>query len=127
MRHLKGPMVADAINQVDTRFDSHDVERRLLRDYAVATAKEIIAQESSGDPLRYFSAVLSKYIDTAFGSQLRKLSKVVTPNLGGKPSKNQQWEKPAGAGGRPGVVTAPATPPTLDDLVAGLTEEDLEE
>jgi hypothetical protein len=51
----------------------------------------------------------------------------VTPNLGGKPSKNQQWEKPAGAGRRPGVVTAPATPPTLDDLLAGLTDEDLEE
>ena len=104
MRHLEGAMVADAINQQGSRFDCHDVERRLLRDHAVATAKEIVAQESSGDPLRYFSAVLSKYIDTAFRSQLRKLSKVVSANLGGKPSKNQQWEKPPTVGGGTGVV-----------------------
>ena len=121
MRHLSGQMVADAINQQDTVFDCHDVERRLLRDHAVATAEEIIGQQASGDPLRYFSAVLSKYIDTAFRPQLRKLGKVITPNLGGKPSKNQQWEKPATP------VTAPVTPPAIDNLLAGLTDEDLEE
>ncbi len=121
MNNLTGSMVADAINQQDALFDCHDVERRLLRDHAVATAKEIIAQETSGDPLRYFSAVLSKYIDTAFSSQLRKLHKVVTPNLGGKPSKNQQWEKLCAA------VTAPITVPTLGDLLANLNDDDLEE
>lgn len=105
MRHLTGSMIANAINQVGMRFDCHDVERRLLRDHSVATANEIIAQYRSGDPVRYFSAVLSKYIDTAFRSQLWKLSKVVTSNLGGKRSKNQQWEKRAGIVAAPGRTT----------------------
>lgn len=121
MRHLTATMVADAINQQEMIFDCHDVERRLIRDHAIATAQEIIAQQNSGDPLRYFSAVLSKYIDIAFRPQLQKLQKVVTPNLGGKPSKNQQWEKLVT------VVTAPATIPVLDELLGALTAEDLED
>lgn len=94
MRYLTGAMVAEAINQVGSPFDCHEVERRLLREHAVATANEIIAQEASGDPLRYFSAVLSKYIDTAFRLQLRKLSKVESPNLGASTRRTSSGKSP---------------------------------
>ena len=109
-------MVAHAINQQEPIFDCNDVERRLIRDHAIATAMDIIIQRNSGDPLRYFCAVLSKYIDTSFRAQLRKL---VTPNLGGKPSKNQQWEKMVPA------VVAPTMEPVMNELLNALTDEDL--
>lgn len=121
MRHLTARMVAVAINTLPNRFDCHMVERRVLRDNAVETAQEIIAQANSGDALRYFSAIFSKYIDRAFTGQIRQTAKVTSDNLGGKPSKNQEWEKLVP------TVTAPATPPTLDELVADLGERDLEE
>lgn len=121
MRHLTAPMVAEAINSLPSPFDCHMVERRVLRDHAVETAREIIAQAGSGDALRYFSAVFSKYIDRAFPGQIRQTTKVMSDNLGGKDSRNQQWEKLVP------TVTAPAVPPTLDELVADLGEGDLEE
>lgn len=97
------------------------VERRVLRDHAVETAREIIAQAGSGDALRYFSAVFSKYFDRAFPGQIRQTTKVMSNKLGGKDSRNQQWEKLVP------TVTAPAVPPTLDEMVADLGEGDLEE
>jgi hypothetical protein len=121
MRHLASEMIVEAINQQENRFDCHDVERRLIRDHAVATAKDIIAYEHSGDPLKYFSAVLSKYIDTAFRPQLRKLEKVITPNLGGKLSLNQQWEKLRFP------ITTPEMAIDVYELAAEVTGEDLRE
>jgi hypothetical protein len=99
-------MAADAINSLGSPFDCHMLERRVLRDHAVETAQEIVAQAGSGDALRYFSAVFSKYIDRTFAGQIRQTRKVMSDNLGGKFSKNQQWEKLVV------TVTAPAVAPT---------------
>jgi hypothetical protein len=121
MRHLTAPMVADAINFLGSPFDCHMVERRVLRDHAVEIAQEIVAQASSGDALRYFSAVFSKCVTRTFAGQIRQTTEVLAENLGGKLSKNRQWEKLFPA------VTAPAVATTLDELMAGLEEGDLEE
>jgi hypothetical protein len=63
-------------------------------------------QHASGDPLLYFSAVFSKYVDTAFRGQIAKTTKVDSENLGGEPSRNQQWRKLVTV-----ISPPPATPP----------------
>ena len=114
MRHLTPQMVADAINRApSSRFDSHDIEKSVLRLHAVETAQEIVAQAGSGDALKYFSAVLARYVDKTFGGpggQIRKTTKVDSENFGGLVSPNQQWEKLVPA------ITVPPSPPPEDAL-----------
>ncbi len=93
MQHLNSQMIADAINELDTKFDAHDVERRVLRKQPIAFANELLRYAQSNDVLRAFSAQFAKYVDSAMNGQIRKTSKVTTPNLGGLESECQQWEK----------------------------------
>ncbi len=116
MRYLTADMVADAINRAPTPFDAHDVEKRVLRHHPVETAREIEAQAGSGDALRFFSAVLSRYVEKTFGGpagQIRKTRKVESENLGGQRSANQQWEKLV-------ARVAPPSDPVPDALVDDL-------
>jgi hypothetical protein len=117
MRYLTAQMVADAINRAPSpRFDSHDVEKSALSLHPVETAQEIVAQAESGDALKYFSAVLARYVDTTFGrpgGQIRKTSKVRSENLRRLVTPNQQWTKLVP------TITVPPSPPSdgaQDDL-----------
>ena len=47
----------------------------------------------SGEADHQFNAHFAKWVDTEFRGQIRKTRKVVSDNLGGKPSQNQEWEK----------------------------------
>jgi hypothetical protein len=94
MEHVTDQMLADVINGLpDPVFDTHAVEQRVLRNHPVATANEIIEHQANGDVLQQFSATFSKRIAQAFPSQVEKVAKVVSPNLGGRESENQQWRR----------------------------------
>lgn len=86
-------MIADAINDLDTKFDAHEVERRVLRKQPIAFANELLRYAQSNDVLRAFSAQFAKYVDATMRGQIRQTAKVCSPNLGGLDSECQQWEK----------------------------------
>ena len=96
MMYLKRNMIVNILNDphVTVDFDSHTAEMRALRLYAEATAKEILRYVGTPDPLRQFSSAFAKYINRTFAGQLLKHGpKIVTSNLGGKPSPNTKWTK----------------------------------
>jgi hypothetical protein len=93
MRYVQPQMIADIINQLDSPFDAHSIEKRLLRLNTVETAREILRYRNSGDVLRTFSAQLARYIDRTFRGQIQKTSKVGSENLGGLRCGNQEWVK----------------------------------
>jgi hypothetical protein len=93
MTHIDHAIGATVINLLPTPFDVHMLEKRLLRMYAVAVGSEIVEFNHTGDPLHQFSAALARWIDREFQGQIRQTRKIVTENLGGEPSQNQEWEK----------------------------------
>lgn len=93
MTHVSRSTVASVLNQLPTVFDVHIVEKRLLRLYALTVAHEILAFEHTGDALHQFSAALARWLDREFQGQIRQTRKVISENLGGEPSQNQEWEK----------------------------------
>jgi len=91
-------MAASVLNGFRERFDTHLVEKRILREYPEAFAQELLRfAQSSADPLHQFSAHFAKWIDRQFGGQIRQTRKVLTPNLAGDSIQNQQWERVNGA------------------------------
>ncbi len=105
MTFLTNLMIATAMNDLQSPFDAHALEKRCLRRYPLAVADEIKRQHASGDPLLYFSAVFAKYVDNAFRGQIAKTRKVDSENLGGVISQNQEWRKLVP------VITPPAAVP----------------
>jgi hypothetical protein len=93
MNHIDHSTVATVINLLPTPFDAHILEKRLLRLHAVAVASEIIEFNHTGDALHQFSAALARWVDREFRGQIRQTRKVVSENLGGERSQNQEWEK----------------------------------
>src|SRR5216117_3449856 len=93
MTNIAHLMVATIMNQLPQRFDAHMLERRLLRLYTAAVAKEILAFNHTSDPLHQFSAALARWVDRDFQGQIRQTQKVKSENLGGEQSQNQEWEK----------------------------------
>jgi hypothetical protein len=89
-------MTAAIINQLPPRFDAHLLERRLLRLYTVAIAREMIAFNRAGDALHQFSAAFARWVDREFHGQIQQTRKVTSENLGGERSRNQEWEKIVG-------------------------------
>jgi hypothetical protein len=93
MTHINRSIVAAVINLLATPFDAHMLEKRLLRLHAVDVASEIIEFNHTGDALHQFSAAFARWVDREFQGQIRQTRKVVSENLGGEPSQNQEWEK----------------------------------
>ncbi len=93
MRHITHAMAATVINTLPSRFDTHLVEKRLFRLHTVDFANELLEFQSTSDPLHQFSAALGKWIDSEFREQIRQTQKVLTENMGGEQSQNQEWEK----------------------------------
>ena len=86
-------MLATVINQLDETFDTHGVEKRLLRLYPIAFARQLATFAGVADPLQQFSADFSSAIGRTFATQLTKTRKVATENLGGLVSENQEWRR----------------------------------
>ena len=98
VRHITRQMGAWVINGFQASFDTHMVERRILRLYTEAIARELLEySRTSADPLHQFSAHFAKWIDSEFGGQIRQTRKVSSNNLAGEPTQNQEWERIDGA------------------------------
>lgn len=95
MQFLTTQMIANAINQLGEQFDSHAVEKRVLRLHTNEFAQELMRYATSKDQLRQFSAVFAKTIDSSFNGQIAKTQKKKSENLGGEISMNQEWRKMA--------------------------------
>ena len=96
MTHINHAMAATVINLLPKHFDAHTLEKRLLRLHASAVASEILAFNHTSDVLHQFSAAFARWVDREFQGQIRQTRKVVSENLGGEPSQNQEWEKIVG-------------------------------
>jgi len=88
-------MAARVLSALPTTFDTHQIERRVLRLYAVEFAEELLEFRNADDPLMRFSAAFSQWIGRTFTAYIRKAGrgKIVTENLGGELSGNQEWTK----------------------------------
>jgi hypothetical protein len=86
-------MAATVINQLPTHFDSHLLEKRLLRLYTSAVASEMLAFNHTNDALHQFSAAFARWVDREFQGQIRQTRKAASENLGGETSLNQEWQK----------------------------------
>jgi len=96
MRHITHAIAAATINELDPRFDTHMLEKRILRLHPVDVAQELLEFQAAEDTLHQFSAHFAKWIDAEFRGQIRKTRKVNTESLGGQESLNQEWEKVVG-------------------------------
>jgi hypothetical protein len=89
-------ILARIINELESPFDTHDVEKRALRNHTEAFVTELLDYcGRTGDPLKAFSAAFGQRIDRQFRRQIRKTlrNKVRSPNLAGDKVSNQQWER----------------------------------
>jgi hypothetical protein len=88
-------MATEAINSINAdTFDTHEIERRILRLHTHAVANELLRYDGQGlEILNKFSAQFARWIDKEFEEEIRQTQKVTTDNLGGRPSSNQQWTK----------------------------------
>jgi hypothetical protein len=101
-RFITREMVARIINGLPEHFDTHEIEQRILRgefnqpSSTVAFAKQLLEFEDGGDPWKSFSADFSKWIGNQFRNEIMKSTnreKVLSTNVGGGKSKNQEWVK----------------------------------
>ncbi|MFA5192525.1 MAG: hypothetical protein WC740_17600 [Verrucomicrobiia bacterium] len=96
MRYITREMVEEAINSEGRAFDSHDVERRVLRNHREAVALEIIRFIRHVDMLSTFSRIFGRFIQRNFAGRhglLREAGRSMSPNLRGKNSRCEKWEK----------------------------------
>jgi len=73
MRHITHQMAASVMNGVQATFDTHMLERRTLRLFPGALARELLRFSNTNDALHQFSAHFAKWIDNEFRGQIRKL------------------------------------------------------
>jgi hypothetical protein len=92
MKHISRKMVARVLNEVESPFDAHMIERRILRLETVAVANELLEYQYT-DTLQQFSAAFASWISRTFVGQIRKTRKVMSDNLGGRECANQEWVK----------------------------------
>src|SRR5882724_4476939 len=73
MRHRTRRMVADIINDIPTaNFDTHRIEKRVLRRHAVAFAEDLLEFRTTDDPLKRFSAAFSQWVGRTFANEVTK-------------------------------------------------------
>ena len=95
MIHITRAIAARVLNELPVSFDTHRIERRILRLYTVEFAEELLEYRKDDDPLLRFSAAFSQWIGKTFNKHIAKSAngKVKTENLGGEISENQEWTK----------------------------------
>ena len=99
MKHISRETVAQALNELPPSFDTHDVERRILRRRPAEFAQELLTFQADVDRLMRFSMVFSRWLGSTFSTHIGKsgVGKIRTLNLGGEPSASKVWRKVAPA------------------------------
>ena len=92
-RHITRDIAAAVLNELPSPFDTHIIERRILRLHTEAVARELLEFRNTGDILHQFSAHFAKWIDTEFEGQIRKTRKVVSVNLAANHPKTRNGRK----------------------------------
>jgi hypothetical protein len=80
MIHITHPMAASVINGFQDTFDTHMVEKRILRLETEATARELLEfhhRHPRGDTLKQFSAQFGSWIDREFRRQITARYQVI--------------------------------------------------
>jgi hypothetical protein len=94
MRHIDRTMAAGILNEFQGAFDTHALEKRILRLHSEAFARELLEFSQHGpDPLTQFSAQFGRWIDREFQEQITQTQKVTSANLAGDEVSNQQWRR----------------------------------
>lgn len=107
MRHITAQQVARVLSHLNTVFDAHAAEKRMMGMFPREVGQEIASHSNSPSmsALQKFSMQFAQFIDRVFGSasshpQIRKTTsgpnrdgKIVSGNLAGDPIMNQEWEK----------------------------------
>jgi hypothetical protein len=98
-RFITREMVSRIIDQLPEHFDTHDIQQRVLRgelrqpNSTVAFAKQLLEFKGADDPWKSFSADFSKWIGKEFKGEITKRKKLISRDVGGGKSKNQEWSK----------------------------------
>jgi hypothetical protein len=66
MEHISHAMVAQVLNEFPASFDTHRIERRILRLHSVAFCEDLLRFRNTDDPLLRFSAAFSQWIGRTF-------------------------------------------------------------
>lgn len=93
MKHITSQMVRPIIRHCAAPFDTHELERLVLRQHTEAFARELLEFRTGRDPLHSFSARFAKWVDLTFRQEIEKTATVESQNLGGRLSSNQQWRR----------------------------------
>jgi hypothetical protein len=96
MRYITRDMVRTILNaEAPASFDSHWLEKRVLRHYTIPFANELIAFGPTQDPLHRFSMAFSQWFGNKFKAHITKASpgKIRSENLAGDVIANQGWTK----------------------------------
>ncbi len=93
MRFLRRSQMVTIINRLPVLFDAHDAEKRALRDFPLEFGAELRAHFwMYRDPVHQFSCNFGREL-SRFSGQIVKTRKIVSDNLGGRSSRNQQWQR----------------------------------
>jgi hypothetical protein len=96
MRRITREMVSGIMNtNPSNHFDTHWLEKRVLRLYPIEFAEELLEFRGLPDPLMSFSMAFSQWVGTMFATGIRKTSdaKEISVNLAGDEVPNQGWTK----------------------------------
>lgn len=93
MKPIATEVLANVIDHLPERFDTHDVEQALIKHFPEEFACGLLAYKDSNYPLLVFSQQLALRVDREFADRLEQTTKVESYNLAGKKNENQQWRK----------------------------------
>ena len=92
MKHITVSHLEPILERLTGPFDSHQLERELLRHNLHAFASELLEHRD----VTVFSSQFARWFDRAFGEatgKVRQTRKAPSPNLFGNETDKQEWEK----------------------------------
>lgn len=92
MKHITASHLAPILDRLTGPFDTHQLEREILRHDPHAFASELLEHRD----VTVFSSQFARWFDREFGGPagaVRKTQQVESRNLVGNKNPNQQWEK----------------------------------
>ncbi len=91
MANVTDQILAEAIESLPDVFDSHAVIRKVMTRSSPAIRRRLRVPLAGSDPILIFHASIGSRL-AAFGS-IMKTKKVLSTNVRGQETENQQWRK----------------------------------